>query len=134
MSRYERSESWLARAEAVIPLASQTFSKSRTQLPVGASPLFAARASGSQLWDIDGNQYVDLTSALACVTLGYAHPVVDEAITRQLADGITFSLPHRLECEVAERRVDLIPSAEMVRFGKNGSDATSAAKSTTRAE
>lgn len=133
MDRYEDSEAWLARAEHVIPLASQTFSKSRTQLPVGAAPLFAARAQGSKLWDIDGNEFIDLTSALACVTLGYAHPVVDEAIRKQLKDGITFSLPHRLECEVAERLVALVPSAEMVRFGKNGSDATSAAVRLARA-
>ena len=133
MDRYQNSEAWLARAEHVIPLASQTFSKSRTQLPVGAAPLFAARAQGSKLWDIDGNEFIDLTSALACVTLGYAHPVVDEAIRKQLKDGITLSLPHRLECEVAERLVALVPSAEMVRFGKNGSDATSAAVRLARA-
>ncbi|MEI8083745.1 MAG: aminotransferase class III-fold pyridoxal phosphate-dependent enzyme, partial [Actinomycetes bacterium] len=131
--RYQQSTEWLARAEQVIPLASQTFSKSRTQLPVGAAPLFAARAKGSKLWDIDGNEYIDLTSALACVTLGYAHPVVDEAIKRQLVDGITLSLPHQLECEVAERIVAAVPSAEMVRFAKNGSDATSGAVRLARA-
>ncbi|MDP4013841.1 MAG: aminotransferase class III-fold pyridoxal phosphate-dependent enzyme [Candidatus Nanopelagicales bacterium] len=125
--RYRESLAWLARAEAVIPLASQTFSKSRTQLPVGAAPLFAERADGCRLWDVDGNEYIDMSSGLLCVTLGYRHPSVDEAVLRQLRSGITLSLPHRLESEVAERIVAMVPSAEMVRFAKNGSDATSGA-------
>ena len=58
--RYARSTAYLERAEAVIPLGSQTFSKSRTQYPVGAAPLFATRSSASHTWDINGNEYVDL--------------------------------------------------------------------------
>ena len=63
--RYAKSVEYLARAEAVIPLGSQTFSKSRTQYPVGAAPLFAARSQGSHTWDIDGNEYVDLVCSSA---------------------------------------------------------------------
>ena len=61
--RYAASLEHLARAEAVIPLGAQTFSKSRTQYPVGAAPFFAARSQGSHTWDIDGNEYVGERSA-----------------------------------------------------------------------
>ena len=70
-SRYEKSTKFLKRAETVIPVGAQTFSKSRTQYPVGISPLFAVRAKGAYLWDVDQNRYIDLVSNLAAVTLGY---------------------------------------------------------------
>ncbi|MDO8307684.1 MAG: aminotransferase class III-fold pyridoxal phosphate-dependent enzyme [Actinomycetota bacterium] len=127
MARYQKSVLQLERAERVIPLGSQTFSKSRTQYPVGAAPLFASRAHGSRTWDVDGNEYVDLVSSLGAVVLGYGDEEVNEAVIRQLHDGVTLSLSHPLEEEVASRLVELIPCAEMVRFAKNGTDATSAA-------
>ena len=76
---------------------------------------------------------MDLVCGLLPVVLGYCDPDVDEAIRKQLCEGITFSLAHRLEIELAERLVELIPCAEAVRFGKNGSDATSAAVRLARA-
>src|SRR4051794_28597875 len=71
--------------------------------------------------------------ALGPVLLGYAEPAVDDAIRRQLADGITFTLMHPLEVEVAERIVAMCPGVEAVRFGKSGSDALSAAVRAARA-
>lgn len=131
--RYKASEEFLARALKSIPLGSQTFSKSKTQLPFGVSPYFVDKAKGSHFWDIDGNEYVDFVNALACVTLGYCDPDVDRAVRRQMENGVTFSLPHRLEAEVAEMLVDMIPCAEKVRFAKNGTDATSGAIRVARA-
>ena len=133
VKRYAASIEQLSRAEAVIPLGSQTFSKSRTQYPVGAAPLFASRSKGSHTWDIDGNEYVDLVSSLGAVALGYGDEEIEEAVIRQLRYGVTLSLSHPIEAEVAERMIDLIPCAEMVRFGKNGTDATSAAVRLSRA-
>ena len=127
VSRYTKSEEQLKRAEQTIPLGSQTFSKSRTQYPVGISPLYAARAKGAEIWDVDGNKYIDLVSSLASITLGYGDPEVNKAVKKQLRLGVSLSLPARLEAEVSELIVEMVPSAEMVRFGKNGSDATSAA-------
>lgn len=127
MRRFDRSEQMLARAENVIPLGSQTFSKSRTQFPVGVSPLYLERGSGSHVWDVDGNEYVDFISSLCSVTLGYADPDVDSAVREQLDRGVIFSLPATLETEVAELICEMVPCAERVRFGKNGSDATSGA-------
>ena len=131
--RYGRSEEQLERARRTVPLGAQTFSKSVTQYPLGVSPYFADRGKGSRLWDVDGNEYIDYINALASVTLGYCDPDVDGAVRAQLDQGTIFSLSHRLESEVAEMICELVPSAEMVRFGKNGSDATSGAIRVARA-
>lgn len=126
-NRYSRSEEMLLRAEKTVPLGSQTFSKSKTQYPFGVSPYFIQRGEGSRVWDVDGNEYIDFINSLAAVTLGYSDPDVTAAVRRQLDDGVIFSLPHPLEFQVAEKIVEMVPCAEMVRFGKNGSDATSGA-------
>jgi glutamate-1-semialdehyde 2,1-aminomutase len=131
--RYRRSSDWLTRAEAVIPLGSQTFSKSRTALPVGVSPLFIERGQGSHVWDVDGNEYVDFMSGLLAISLGYRDVDVDLAVQEQMQSGVTFSLPHPVEAEVAELIVEHVPCAELVRFGKNGSDATAGAVRVARA-
>ncbi len=125
--KYVESERLLERALEVIPLGSQTFSKSLTQYPHGVSPYFITRGEGSRVWDVDGNEYIDFINSLASVTLGYNDPDVNRAVQEQLAKGVIFSLPHPIEMEVAERIVDMVPCADMVRFGKNGSDATSGA-------
>ena len=127
MPTFEESTKHLIRAQRTIPLGSQTFSKSRTQYPVGISPLYASKVNGAHLWDIDGNKYIDLVSSLASITLGYNDKGVSTAVKKQLKQAINMSLPGKLEAVVAELITSLVPSAEMVRFGKNGSDATSAA-------
>lgn len=127
MRTFTASEQYLTRAERTIPLGSQTFSKSRTQYPHGVSPYFIQRAQGSRAWDIDGNEYIDFVNSLASVTLGYNDPDVTAAVREQLDAGVIFSLPHPIEAEVAELICEMVPCAEMVRFGKNGSDATSGA-------
>jgi glutamate-1-semialdehyde 2,1-aminomutase len=127
MHRYKKSEEFLKRALKTVPLASQTFSKSITQFPLGVSPLFASKAKGSRIWDIDGNEYIDFINSQASVTLGYNDPDVTVAVKKQLNDAVILSLPHQLEAQVAEQIVDMVPCAEMVRFGKNGSDATAGA-------
>ena len=133
MKRFDRSIDYLARAERVIPLGSQTFSKSRTQWPHGVSPHFITRANGSRAWDLDGNEYIDFVNSLASVTLGYNDPDVTRAVSEQLQSGVIFTLAHPIETEVAELICELVPCAEMVRFGKNGSDATAGAVRLARA-
>ena len=133
MRKFRKSEAHLNRAELTIPLGSQTFSKSRTQYPVGISPLFIKKAKGCHVWDLDGNKYIDLVSALASVTLGYWDSRVNTAVSKQLRRGVSFSLPGTLEAEVAEMICHLVPSAEMVRFGKNATDVTTAAVRLARA-
>jgi glutamate-1-semialdehyde 2,1-aminomutase len=127
------SEAWLARARGLVPAATQTLAKGPGQYVRGVAPAFASRAKGSRLWDVDGNEYLDWQMAIGPIVLGYGYEAVDEAIRRQLADGITFSLVHPLEVEVAERVREVVPNAEMVRFSKTGCDVTSAAVRLARA-
>ncbi len=133
LKRYEKSQSLLQRALKVIPLGSQTFSKSITQYPVGVSPHFLSKGKGAYVWDVDGNQYVDFVNGLLSISLGYNDPDVNAAVHEQLLSGVSFSLAHPIEVQVAEKIVEAVPSAEMVRFGKNGTDATSAAIRLSRA-
>ncbi len=114
-------------------MASQTFSKSHEQWVKGASPLFLEHGRGAHVWDVDGNKYVDHVLGLLPIVLGYRDPDVDLAIAEQLEKGIVFSLASPLEAELAEILRKQIPCAEMTRFGKNGSDATTAAVRLARA-
>jgi glutamate-1-semialdehyde aminotransferase len=127
INRYKNSTAFLGRAELSIPLGSQTFSKSRLLYPPGIAPLFIEKAKGAYVWDIDKNRYIDLVNSLAAVTIGYCFNKIDKAVRTQLNKGTIFSLPGKLEAEVAELIQQTVPSAEMVRFAKNGSDVTSAA-------
>ena len=127
------SHAWLARSLKVIPGGAQTFSKKYTQYVHGAAPIFLERGQGCRVTDVDGNQYIDFVQGLLPNILGYAHPEVNAAVSDQLSKGHSFSLSHTLEVELAERLTRLIPCAEMVRFGKNGSDVTSGAIRASRA-
>jgi len=129
----EKSKAWLERAQKVIPGAAQTFSKGADQHVRGVAPMFLAKGKGCRVWDVDGNEYIDYIQGLLPNILGYAHDEVNAAVAEQLSQGHSFSLPHPLEVELAERLTRLIPCAEMVRFGKNGSDATSGAVRAARA-
>lgn len=128
-----KSNEYWERAERIIPAGTQTFSKGPTQFVQGVAPIYLQRGKGSHVFDVDGNEYIDYVMALGPISLGYCYPRVNEAMARQLEQGITFSLMHPLEVELSELLVELIPCAEMVRFGKNGSDATSGAVRVARA-
>jgi glutamate-1-semialdehyde aminotransferase len=127
------SDRLYARALGLIPAGTQTLAKGPGQYVRGLAPKYLRRAKGARVWDVDGNEYTDWSMAIGPVILGYAHPAVDEAIRRQLNDGITFSLMHPLEVEVAETLRRLLPHAQSVRFGKSGAEATSAAVRAARA-
>jgi glutamate-1-semialdehyde aminotransferase len=99
----------------------------------GVAPKYLVRGKGSHVWDADGNEFLDYNMGIGPISLGYAYPSVDAAIKKQLADGITFSLMHPLEVEVAELINEIIPNAESVRFSKTGADVTSAAVRLARA-
>ncbi len=131
--RYKLSELCLDRALDSIPLGAQTFSKSKAVLPRGVSPYFVKSASGAHFIDVDGNKYIDFVNSLASISIGYCDPDVDFAVSEQMKQGVSFSLSHTIEYEVAELLIELIPCAEAVRFAKNGSDATSAAIRVARA-
>lgn len=131
--RLDKSQSWLERAKSKIPGCAQTFSKSPISFMQGVAPNFLQKAKGAHVWDVDGNRYVDYIMGLGPVILGHADLAVDAAVRAQMEQGMSFSLPHPIEVEVAELLCEFIPCAEMVRFGKNGSDVTAAAVRVTRA-
>ena len=121
------SQELLDRARRRIPSCTQTFSKGYTQFVQGVSPIFIERGEGGFVYDVDGNKFVDYPLGLGAIVIGHCHPEVDEAVIAQVRKGASHSLPHRIEVELAEKLCEIIPCAEMVRFGKNGSDATAGA-------
>lgn len=120
------------RACAVIPKGVQTESK-RPDRHVAVYPKFLERGKGAYVWDTAGNKYLDYPCSLGAILLGYAHPVVNQAIHRQIESGFLFSLPHRLETILAEKLCELVPCCESIRFLKTGSEAVSAAIKIARA-
>lgn len=131
---FARSTELRERAHRVIPGGAHTYAKGDDQYPVLA-PGFIERGSGCHVWDVDGNRYIEYGMGLRAVTLGHAHPEVDRAVVEALAKGLNFTRPSALEVEVAEEVLGfLAPDGDrMIKFGKNGSDATSAAVRLARA-
>ncbi|MBN1447486.1 MAG: aminotransferase class III-fold pyridoxal phosphate-dependent enzyme [Bacteroidetes bacterium] len=128
-----QSDALYARALGLIPGQTQTLAKGPGQYVRGVAPKFVARGRGAHILDVDGNEFIDYNMGIGPLSLGYAYDVVDDAIRAQLAEGITYSLVHPLEVEVAELLREVIPNAEMVRFSKSGNDVTSAAVRLARA-
>ena len=127
------SQKLYARATGLMPAFAQKLAKGPTQYVDGVAPKYLQRTKGSHVWDVDGNEYLDYNMAIGPISLGYGYPAVDEAIRRQLEDGIAFSLVHPLEVEVAELVSEIIPNAESVRYAKAGAEVTSAAVRLARA-
>jgi glutamate-1-semialdehyde 2,1-aminomutase len=120
------------RFHRVVPGASHTYSKGEDQFP-RRSPKLMARADGAYCWDVDGNRYIDWAMGNRVIVLGHNYPAVSDAVKRQIDLWLNFTRPGILEYELAEYLVDLLPVAEMVKFGKNGSDVTTAATKLARA-
>ncbi len=128
-----RSLELKAQAEKLIPSVTQTFSKNPTQFVQGVAPVYLQKGKGSHVWDVDGNEYLDYPMALGPIILGHNYPRVSEAVRAQMEEGTVFTLPHPVEIDVARILCEIIPSAERVRFGKNGSDVTSGSVRVARA-
>lgn len=133
MEKYQKSKELLKRAVEVTPLGAQTYSKSFRYYPLGNAPSFIEKGEGCYLYDVDGNKFIDFVCALGPITIGYNNKEINDAVINQLNKGISFSLQGEVEVILAERLIDIVPCAEMVRFVKNGSDATTAAIRLSRA-
>jgi glutamate-1-semialdehyde 2,1-aminomutase len=129
----KKSDEYYKIALDLIPAQTQTLAKGPGQNIKGVAPKYLQHGKGSHVWDVDGNEYIDYTMGVGPLSLGYAYDKVDEAIKKQLEDGITFSLMHPLEVEVAELIHKVVPNAESVRYSKVGADVTSAAVRVARA-
>jgi len=123
---FQRGQAILEKFSALVPGGSHTYSKGADQFPA-RSPKIMARAQGAYCWDVDGNRYLDWAMGNRVIILGHGYPAVNEAVKRQIDLGLNFTCPGLLEYELADYLVNLWPAAEMVKFGKNGSDVTSAA-------
>ena len=127
MQSFEKSEALLAREVKVSPLAAQTFSKSYRYFCRGIAPSYMDHGEGCYIYDVDGNKFIDYMCALGPITVGYNIPEVNEAVINQVKKFSSGSLQSELEVELAEKLCQIVPCAEMVRFVKNGGDATTAA-------
>jgi glutamate-1-semialdehyde 2,1-aminomutase len=126
------NEEYRKRVHELIPGGAHTYSKGDDQFPANA-PSAIKKGKGARIWDIEGNEFVDWGMGLTSVLLGHAYEPVLEAIKKELDNGVNFIRPSYIELETAEIVKEQIPSAEMVKFAKNGSDATTAAIKLSRA-
>lgn len=129
---FERSRVLQDRLHEVVPGGAHTYARGSDQFPEFMAPVLV-RGQGCRVWDVDGNSYVEYGMGLRSVTLGHGYQPVVEAVSRTIADGVNFSRPTELELAAAEDFLDLVPAADMVKFAKNGSDATTAAVRLARA-
>lgn len=128
-----KSDEYYKIALELIPAQTQTLAKGTGQNIKGVAPKYLQRGKGSHVWDVDGNEYIDYTMGVGPLSLGYAYDKVDDAIKEQLKDGITFSLTHPLEVEVAELIHKVVPNAESIRYSRGGADVVSGAVRLSRA-
>lgn len=126
LTKFDESNRLRPRYHALIPGGAHTYAKGDDQYPEGMAP-YIVRGRGCRVWDVDGNEFIEYGSGLRSVGLGHAFPAVVEAARAQLDLGSNFVRPARIELECAEEFLRTIPSAEMVKFCKDGSDATTGA-------
>jgi len=109
------------------------FEEAKKVLPGGVSspvraikpyPFYTLRANGSKITDIDGNEYIDYVMGYGPLLLGHNHPVIKEAVIRQLSDGWLFGTPSELEVNLAKEIIKIYPGIDMTRFVSTGTEAT----------
>ena len=114
------------------PHSKALYERAKKVLPAGVSygaryfepyPFYTAKAKGSRLYDVDGNEYIDFWLGHTTLILGHSPPEVMNAVREQVEHGTHYGTPHELEIELAEQVVKMVPSAEMVRFSNSGTEA-----------
>jgi glutamate-1-semialdehyde 2,1-aminomutase len=130
--KFEISNQLRLKAHSLIPGGCHTYAKGDDQYPQ-LSPGFVVRGLGSHVWDADGNEFIEYGQGNRAVSLGHAFPAVIKAASEELIKGANFTRPSVIEVEAAEELLSLVPSADMVKFCKDGSDATTAALKIARA-
>ena len=116
----------------LIPGGCHTYAKGDDQFPFH-SPCCISHGKGAHVWDVDGNRFIEYGMGCRAVSLGHAFDPIMTPIINELGRGTNFTRPSKLEAECAELLCELVPSAEMCKFSKNGSDATTAAIKLSRA-
>lgn len=111
-------------AKTKIPGMTQLLSKRPDMFSLGVWPGYFSKAKGVEIWDLDGNKYVDMSiSGIGANVLGYADPDVDAAVQEAISKGTSCSLNCPEEVELAELLCELHPWAEMVRYARTGGEA-----------
>lgn len=118
---YKKSYEIFERAKMIIPGG---VTKARVDHVPGRYPIYMDSAQGAHVWDVDGHEYIDWMSGYGCILLGHRYKAVDDAAKRQMEKGFISFLSSPLQNDLAELLIETIPSAQMVRFCKSGSDAT----------
>nr|WP_246305227.1 glutamate-1-semialdehyde 2,1-aminomutase [Nocardioides marinisabuli] len=121
-----------ARLHELVPGGAHTYARGSDQYPERMAPVIA-RGSGARVEDLDGNVFVEFGMGLRSVTLGHGFAPVVDAVCRAVRDGVSFTRPSIWELRAAERFLEQVPGADMVKFAKNGSDVTTAAVRLARA-
>ena len=132
IENWSNSDEYRQEIHKLIPGGCHTYSKGDDQFPV-RSPAAIVRGSGSHIWDVDGNEFLDCSIGLTSVSLGHAYPEVVDAVSNELHNGVNFQRPSVLERKTAERFLELIPVHDMIKFAKSGSIVTTAAVKLARA-
>jgi glutamate-1-semialdehyde 2,1-aminomutase len=130
--KLDRTREFQEKSHALIPGGCHTYAKGDDQYPQLA-PGFIARGEGCRVWDVDGNEFIEYGMGLRAVTLGHAYPPVLRRVGEALRGGVNFTRPAPIEVECAEQLLGLIEHADMVKFTKDGSTATTAAITLARA-
>ena len=118
---------WREHLHNAIPGGAHTYSRGDDQFPQNAPPILC-RGKGAYVWDPDDRCYLDYGMALRAVTLGYGDSRVNAAAALAMDEGVNLTRATLTELHAAEALIDLIPSVDMVKFAKNGSNVTTAAK------
>jgi len=114
------------------PKSRVLYERAKKFLPAGVSygiryfepyPFYTARANGSKLYDVDGNEYIDFWLGHTALILGHSPPAIVKAVKRQLENGTHYGTSHELEIELAEQVGKMVPNAEMTRFTNSGTEA-----------
>ena len=129
---FSRSRAIEERLRNLIPGGGHTYAKGADQFPA-LSPGVLVRGKGCHAWDADGNEFIEYGMGSRAVTLGHAYPAVVEAVQESLSLGTNFTRPSVMELECAERFLEIIDGADMVKFTKDGSTADTAALKLARA-
>ncbi len=126
-------EKEIERYESRTPGSKALWEKARRVMPMGTAsnsrmydpyPLFIARAEGSRVWDVDGNEYIDHNLSFGALVVGHRHPIVMEAVSAQLSAGTMYGMSHPVESDLAEEICRRYPFLERVRFANSGTEAT----------
>ena len=134
MNKIAKSLALQDHAKMRIPGMSQLLSKRPDQFTLGVWPGYYSKAKGVQLWDLDGNEYTDMSiGGIGATVLGYADDEVDSAVKMAIDSGVATSLNCPEEVELADLLCEIHPWADMCRFTRTGGEAMAVAVRIARA-